>query len=143
MAAGKTVYAPLEKPKMRDWNGADLSKAPGNFESDIYGHDGSSFDSDLDDSSDKEDSYVINESYQHLDEDAIDTMLASIKSERKRIRQAGNAVDAEIAEIRKEIQCIQARRDELLAGSKAICTKRRNEYSRKVIRHDFATGIKQ
>lgn len=70
-------------------------------------------------------------------------MLASIKSERKRIREARKALDKEIADIRKEIPLVQAECDELLAESKAICIKGRNEYSTQAIRHDFSMGIKE
>lgn len=137
VSEGKTVYAPSEKSKKRKRAG-DLSGSRKNRESDV---DDDSFGSDSD-SSDKENSQP-NENRQPLDEDTIDKMLASIKSERKRIREARKALDKEIADIRKEIPLVQAERDELLAESKAICIKGRNEYSTQAIRHDFSMGIKE
>ncbi|KAK7739253.1 hypothetical protein SLS62_011259 [Diatrype stigma] len=137
LAEGKTVYAPSEKTKKRKRDG-ELAGSRKNRKSDV---DDDSFDSDSD-SSDKENSQA-SETRQPLDEDAIDKMLASIKQERKRIREARKALDRELGELRTEIQRVQAEREELLAESKAICIKGRNEYSRRAIRHDFAMGIKE
>lgn len=135
LSEGKTVYAPADGSKKRK-RGREPSGSRKNRVSDI--DDDSFSDSDA---SDKENSQP-GEDRRPLDEEAIEKMLASLKSERKRIREARKALDTEIASIGKEIQRMQTEREELLAESKAICIKGRNEYSREAIRHDFAMGIK-
>lgn len=137
LAEGKTVYAPSEKSKKRKRDGG-LAGSRKNRLSDV---DDESFGSDSD-SSDKENSQAP-ETREPLDEDAIDKMFASIKQERKRLREARKALDKELSETRAEIQRVQAEREELLAESKAICIKGRNDYSREAIRHDFSMGIKE
>lgn len=135
---GEIVYAPSDTSNKRKRTGKP-SGSRKNMES------GDNDDDDVDsssDSSDKENSQP-NEDRQPLDSDAIDEMLASLKSERKRIRDARKALVSEMAGIREEIGRVQTEREELLAESKAICIKGRNEYSTKAIRHDFAMGIKE
>lgn len=135
---GKTVYAPSENSKKRKRSG-NTSGSRKNRESSI---DDDDYDASDSDSSDKENSQP-DKNRQPLDSDAIDKNIASLKSERKRLREARRALNSEIADVRKEIQGVQAKREELLAESKAICIKGRNEYSREAIRHDFSMGIKE
>ncbi|RYP00448.1 hypothetical protein DL763_000800 [Monosporascus cannonballus] len=139
IAEGRTVYAPCEKSKKRKRSGKPLGSRKNRGSSDIDDDEYSGSDSD---SSDKENSQP-DENRQPLNEDEIDKMLASLKEERKRIRDSRRAIDKEVAGVRKEIQRVQTEREGLLAESKAICIKGRNEYSRKAIRHDFAMGIRE
>lgn len=137
MSQGKTVYAPVDKSKKRKRDSRP-SKSRKNRQTD-FDDDSSGSDSD---SSDKENSQP-DEDRQPLDGNTINEMLASIKAEKKRTRESKRALDSELAEVRKEIRRVQEERDELLAQSKAICIKGRNEYSRGAIRQDFAMGIKE
>ncbi|RYP52928.1 hypothetical protein DL768_002024 [Monosporascus sp. mg162] len=138
-ADGKTVYAPCEKSKKRKRSGKPLGSRKNRESSDIDDDEYPGSDSA---SSDKENSQP-DENRQPLDKDEIDKRLSSLKAERKRIRDSRKAIDTEAADIRKEIQRVQTEREGLLAESKVICIKGRNEYSRKAIRHDFAMGIKE
>ena len=135
---GKTVYAPPENSKKRKRSGK-TSNSRKNRESSVDDDYDDASDSD---SSDKENSQPDGDR-QPLNRDTIDEKLASLKSERKRLREARRALISEIADLRKDIQDVQAKREDLLAKSKAICIKGRNEYSREAIRHDFSMGIKE
>ena len=137
--AGEVVYAPSDTSNKRKRSEKPLGSRKNMESGDNDDNDDVDFGSV---SSDKENSQP-NEDRQPLDSDAIDKMLASLKSERKRIRDARRALNSEMAGIRKEIDRVQAEREELLAESKAICIKGRNKYSTEAIRHDFAMGIKE
>ncbi|KAI1074397.1 hypothetical protein F5B20DRAFT_586283 [Whalleya microplaca] len=138
LSNGKTVYAPSENSKKRK-RGGDVSGSRKNHKSSDEDDDWDALDSDT---SDKENSQP-DENRKPLTEEEIDDTLASFKSQKKQIRGERRTLDAQIAELRKEIQDAETERQDILAELKALCIKGRNEYSRGAIKQDFAMGIKE
>ncbi|KAI1408718.1 Dynamin family-domain-containing protein [Hypoxylon sp. FL1857] len=138
--AGVTVYAPaghLKKRKRRQTlfrSRKDRKSCDAEVDDD---HDASDHDS-----SDKENSQSARDG-KPVTEDDVDEKMASLKVERKMIREERREVDAEIASTRNQIQEMEAEREGILVEMKARCVQGRNDYSRGAIKQDFAMGIKE
>jgi len=140
-ADGETVYAPKDtsgKKRKRPSKPAGSRKNRRSADSDA-----SDFsESELSDSSDKENSQP-DENRQPLTEEDIESKIASLKEQKKTLRQTKKSVMGKMADVRSEIKQIEAEKEELHSEVKAICIKGRNEYSRGAIKKDFAMGIKE
>ncbi|OTA63095.1 hypothetical protein K449DRAFT_349574 [Hypoxylon sp. EC38] len=131
---GKTVYAPTDfsKKRKRSRKSFQSRKSRSSYESEVdddYGND----------SSDKENS----ESAKPLTEQDIEEKIASFKSQRKKKREERRELDAQIADVRRQIEETEAERQAILAEIKARCIQGRNNYSRGAIKQDFAMGIRE
>ncbi|KAH9904586.1 hypothetical protein F4778DRAFT_69364 [Xylariomycetidae sp. FL2044] len=135
---GETVYAPSENPQKRKRSGARFRARKHAQSSDIDDDDSYS----EADSNDEDNSQPC-EHRLPLSKVQIEQTLASLKSQRKKIREEIRELGGRTMKIREESKRLQTKREELLAETKAICIKGRNEYSRRAIQHDFAMGIKE
>ncbi|KAK4033768.1 hypothetical protein C8A01DRAFT_19341 [Parachaetomium inaequale] len=141
LADGATVYAPpnsLSKKRKRQSQPKGSRK---NRTSSDLGSDAS--DSDGSDSSDKENQESQDEPREPLTEDQIDTKLASLKVEKKEVREKKKEIDEKVKALRDEVKGLVSEKEIILAEVKAVCIQGRNEYSRKAIKQDFAMGIKE
>ncbi|CAJ2501356.1 Uu.00g042090.m01.CDS01 [Anthostomella pinea] len=138
IADGKTVYAPPDNPKKRKRAGGP-SRTRKNLDSSDVDDDMNDSDLDL---SDKENSQS-DPNRTPLTEEDVEKMIASIKAQRRQIREERRAIDGQIAGFRKDMETAQQEREVILAEIKAVCVKGRNEYSRGAIKQDFAMGIKE
>ncbi|KAK3324641.1 hypothetical protein B0T19DRAFT_429037 [Cercophora scortea] len=141
LSEGEVVYAPSDAPsKKRKRSSKPSSSRKNRVSTDA---DDSDFLDSFSDTSDKENSQPPDENRQPLTEDDIERKLATLKAEKKELRDNKKEVTRQITAARIEIKEIIAKKDALLAEVKAICIKGRNEYSRRAIKHDFAMGIKE
>ncbi|KAK3687321.1 hypothetical protein B0T22DRAFT_497814 [Podospora appendiculata] len=141
LSEGEIVYAPSDTPSKKRKRTSKPSGCRKNRVS--IDSDDSDFLDSGDDASNKENSQPADENRQPLTEDEIERKLATLKAEKKELRDNKKEVTRQIIEARIEIKQIIAKKDTLLAEVKAICIKGRNEYSRRAIKHDFAMGIKE
>lgn len=140
---GKTVYRPAEiKKRKRESEPRRQQKrhAPSGFDSDSDDNDDSN-----DIASDGEDNQEppAQEDRRALKEDEIEQQLASFKVELKELRKSKKKIKSEIAELRKKVAEITSQANSLISQVKSICIKGRNEYSKRVIKDDFALGVKE
>ncbi|KAF2995752.1 hypothetical protein E8E14_003295 [Neopestalotiopsis sp. 37M] len=140
ISEGETVYAPTEKSssKKRKRQSKSSKSRKNHASSDI---DDSDDDSESD-WSDKENSQPTEEQTP-LTEQEIEQTLASLKAQKKQIREDKRELDGEIRQISQQMEECQKERDTLLGEMRAICVQGRNDYSRGAIKRDFAAGIKE
>lgn len=134
ISSGEVVYAPSTNSRKRKRGEASL----GSFKSDADDN----LDADDSGSSDKENSQQEH-NRKPLTEEVIEDQIASLRTERKKIRGERRSIDSQIAGLRQDIEKIKNEREKVLAGVKAICIQGRNDYSRNAIKQDFAMGIKE
>ncbi|KAI0148196.1 hypothetical protein F4776DRAFT_606585 [Hypoxylon sp. NC0597] len=134
ISMGKTVYAPpnYSKKRKRPQKRFQSRKSRGSY--------GPGADDDYDnDSSDKENS----QSDKPLTEQDVEEKLASFKAQRKKKREERRELNAQIANVRNQIEETEAERQVILAEIKARCIQGRNNYSRGAIKQDFSMGIRE
>ncbi|KAI1806680.1 Dynamin family-domain-containing protein [Daldinia bambusicola] len=145
-SSGETVYAPSESSKKRKRSSKPFQsrKNRSTYESDTGDSDDidDDDDDDYDDSSDKENSQS-NQKDQTLTEDDINERLASLRAEKREIRDERRGLDAQIADVRKRMREAKSERKQILDKIKVQCIQGRNEYARGAIKQDFAMGIKE
>lgn len=78
-----------------------------------------------------------------LSEEQIKEKMASLKAQKKTLRQDRKETDTKILELRQEIKDMHAEKEEIESRIKSRCISGRNEYSRAAIKQDFAGGIKE
>lgn len=138
LAGGTTVYAPSALPsKKRKRKTRPRGSRKGRNSSDV---DSDSSDSEGSVSSDKENQEDRGEP---LTSDEIDTKLASLKGEKKELRDKKKGIDEKVKALRENIKELTAEKDTILAELKAVCIQGRNQYSKTAIKQDFAMGIKE
>ncbi|KAI0854147.1 Dynamin family-domain-containing protein [Daldinia vernicosa] len=145
LSSGEVVYAPFEKSRKRKRRSKSFQsrKSRSPFGSDIDNvDDDDGQDAYEDDSSDKENSQSIGAG-QPLTSDDIEEKLASLRAQKREIRDKRRGLDTQIADARKQIREARAERQGILAEIKARCIQGRNNYSRGAIKQDFAMGIKE
>lgn len=142
LSDGVTVYAPPDTPsRKRKRQSKPRGSRKGRHSSDLDDSDFS--DSEASDSSDKENHESGSEEREPLTADQIDAKLASLKAEKKEIREKKKQIEEQVSARRQEIKKLAAEKEMLLAEVKSVCIQGRNEYSRRAIRQDFAMGIKE
>ncbi|KAI1659708.1 Dynamin family-domain-containing protein [Daldinia decipiens] len=145
LSSGEIVYAPFEKSrkrkrpsksfqsrKSRSPFGSDIDNVDDDDGQDAYEHD----------SSDKENSQSIRTG-QPLTSDDIDEKLASLRAQKRELRDKRRGLDVQTLDLRKQIREAKAKQQGILDEVKARCIQGRNNYSRGAIKQDFAMGIKE
>ncbi|KAI1466884.1 Dynamin family-domain-containing protein [Daldinia caldariorum] len=126
LASGETVYAPSEGSKKRKRSSKSFRSLKARSP---YG-------------SDAKNSQSIEKS-QPLTEDDINEKLATLRAEKREIRDERRGLDAQIADVRKQMRGAKSERQQILDKIKVKCIQGRNEYARGAIKLDFAMGIKE
>ncbi|KAK0714662.1 hypothetical protein B0H67DRAFT_488640 [Lasiosphaeris hirsuta] len=140
LSKGQTVYAPTATEKKRKRKTKPLRSRKNRTPLDS---DDDTSESDVIDTSDKENSQSHADSRVPLTDDDIDQKLASLKTERKELRAEKKRLDEKLGDLRAELKRVDAQTEELQVKIKALCIKGRNTYSREAIKKDFAMGIKE
>ncbi|KAB5535269.1 hypothetical protein GE09DRAFT_1250371 [Coniochaeta sp. 2T2.1] len=78
-----------------------------------------------------------------LTEEEIDEQLAALKVRKRSLRQTRNETDSAISNHEQQIRGLEAEKQKLESQIKSLCIKRRNTHSRRAIKEDFASGMKE
>jgi peptidoglycan hydrolase CwlO-like protein len=141
MDGGETFYAPFGKStgkKRKRQAHSSKSYKKGGDRSDI----GS--DSGIPDSSISDDENTQPpEKQEPLTKAEINQTLATLKSTKKRKQEKIRALEKKISQVKDHMHEQQKEKVSLISDMKATCIKDRNDYSRRVIKQDFAMGMKE
>lgn len=142
---GKTVYAPRDSSSKKRKRGSQ-SKASGaprkrqrSSDSDLDSNYASDDDNDGADSGEDE----SEPQGEPLTSEAIEEKLAELKTTKKEGRRHRQEIEAEMKVIRKQISELNEEDAKVQAEMSHIAISGRNEYSRRAIQQDFASGIRE
>ena len=150
LADGCTVYSPSDGGRKRKRQAKPAGSRKNRISIDVDSDsDGDSKDSTLSDcdslsGSDKENGNSDKKTKRvPLTEEQIEEKLASLKGQKKSLRENRKEIEPKILELRQKIREMHLERETIESKIKSKCIQGRNDYSRGAIKQDFAGGIKE